>query len=129
MARIFFMAFDDAGQYPLIKQFRNAGHKLVVAQPKYPEFADLLRQQVKAPELFVVDCSKLPSHARESANYIRGLKTYKTTPFILYNVKPEDEAKAREKVPGAVILRNDDLAPAVEAALGSAGSAGPGPKP
>ncbi len=107
------MAFDSAGLYPLIKKLRNGGHKVAVAEPRYPDFYNLLKQQLQPPEVFLCDHSTLPSHARESSNYIRGLKAYRETPFILFNVKPDDEAKAKEKVAGATIL-NDD---AVEAAL------------
>lgn len=107
MARIFFMAFDSAGQTPLIKKLRNAGHKVAITEPKYPAFYDLLKQQNPPPEAFVVDCSKQASHARESCNYVRSLKTYKETPIVLYNVKKEDEAKTREKVANPVILLDD----------------------
>lgn len=107
MARIFFMAFDSADQTPLIKKLRYSGHKVALTEPRYPGFYELLKQQSPAPDVFIVDCSKLPSHARESSNYVRSLRAYKETPFILYNVKKEDEAKAREKVPNAVILFDD----------------------
>lgn len=107
MARIFFMAFDSAGQTPLIKKLRNAGHKVAITEPKYPAFYDLLKQQNPPPEVFVVDCSKQASHARESCNYVRSLKTYKETPILLYNVRKEDEARTREKVTNPVILFDD----------------------
>lgn len=107
MARIFFMAFDRANQTALAKKLRAAGHRLSQAEPRYPEFYELLKQQQPPPEVFVVDCSMMPSHARESCNYLKSLKTYRDLPFLLYNVKKEDEVKAREKVPGAVILFND----------------------
>lgn len=109
MARIFFMAFDSAGQTPLIKKLRAAGHKVAVTEPKYPAFHELLKQQQPPPELFVVDCSKLASHARESSNFIRSLRAHRETSFLLYNVKPEDEAKTRERVPGAVLAFDDRL--------------------
>ena len=107
MARIFFMAFESAGQTPLIKKLRGAGHKLAITEPKYPAFYDLLKQQAPGPDLFIVDCSKQPSHARESCNYVRSLKSYKETPIVLYNVKKEDETKSREKVPNAILLFDD----------------------
>lgn len=125
MARIFFLAFESAGQLPLVKRLRAAGHRLVVAEPRYPEFYALLKQQAQPPELFVCDCSRLPSHARETANYIRGLKPHRDTPFILYNVKPEDEAKALEKVPRARLVSDDDLVPVIAAELSHAERSGP----
>lgn len=115
MARIFFMAFDSAGQTPLIKKLRGAGHKLAITEPKYPAFYELLKQQAPPPDVFVVDCSKQSSHARESSNYVRGMKAYKETPFILYNVKKEDEARTREKVPNATMLFNDAVEKQLEA--------------
>lgn len=109
MARIFFMAFDSAGQTPLIKKLRAAGHKLAITEPTYPSFYDLLKQQVPPPELIVVDCSKSASHARESCNYIRSLKAFKETPLVLYNVKKDDEPKVREKIPNPIILFDDQV--------------------
>lgn len=109
MARLFFMAFDSAGQMNLVKKLRASGHRLAIAQPRYPEFYELLKQQSPAPEAIIVDCSHLASHARESSNYIRGLKTYKETPLILYNVRKEDELRTRERVPNAIILPNDQV--------------------
>lgn len=113
MARIFFMAFEAAGQTPLVKKLRGAGHRLAITEPKYPAFYELLKQQQPPPELFIVDASKFSSHARESSNYVRSLKSFKETPFILYNVKKEDEAKTKERVPGAVVLFNDAVERAV----------------
>lgn len=119
MARLFFMAFDSAGQTSLVKKLRAAGHKLAIAQPRYPEFYELLKQQAPPPEAIIVDCSHLASHARESSNYIRSLKSFKDTPLILYNVKKEDEARTRERVPNAFLLPNDK----VEAQLAEIGLA------
>lgn len=109
MARIFFMAFDQAGQTPLVKKLRNAGHKLAIAEPRYPGFYDLVKQQDPPPQVFVVECGTLASHARESCNYLKGLKSYKDVPFLLYNVKKEDEAKTIAKVPGATLLSTDQV--------------------
>lgn len=117
------MAFDRAGQTPLVKKLRHAGHKVAVAEPKYPDFYNLVKQQSPPPEVFVVDCSLQASHARESSNYLRSLQAHKQTPFLLYNVKKDDEAKTLEKVPGARIVSNDQ----VEQALQALGFAAPAP--
>lgn len=117
MARIFFMAFEAAGQYPLVKRLRNLGHKIILTEPRYPAFYDLLKQQVPAPELFVCDASIQPSHARECGNYIRSLKSHKQTPFILYNVRAADEATTKERVPNAVIVNGDDPLAAIDEAV------------
>jgi hypothetical protein len=124
VARVFFMAFDAAGQTTLVKKLRAAGHRLAVTEPRYPQFYELLKQQAPPPEVFVVDCSTMPSHARESSNYVRGLKAYKEIPFVLYNVKKEDEEKTKAKVPGATILLNDKVEPQL-AAMGLASSPSP----
>jgi hypothetical protein len=65
----------------------------------------------------VLDCSKQPSHARESANYIRGMKAHKTTPFIAYNVRAEDEATTKQRIPGAIVVSGDDPQPTLDALL------------
>lgn len=126
MARLFLMMSESAAPGTLIKQLRAAGHRLIVAEPRYPDFFNLLRQQTEAPELFVVDCSRLANHARESANYVRGLRAHQSTPFILFNVRLEDEGKCREKVPGAVLVRDGNVLPAVEAVLRNPARPSPG---
>ena len=117
MARIFFMAFESAGQYPLVKQLRNLGHKIILTEPRYPAFYELLKQQVPPPDLFMCDASVQPSHARECGNYIRALKNHKQTPFIVYNVRPEDEARTLERIPGATLVAGPDPVPALEKAF------------
>lgn len=117
------MAFEAAGQSPLVKRLRAAGHKVAQSEPKYPAFYDLLKQQAPPPDVFLVDCSHKPSHAFESCNYVRSLKAHKTTPILLYNVRKEDEARARERVPGATLLANDKVEPNLGAVGGAPGAA------
>lgn len=117
MARVFFMAFNDADQVPLIKALRAAGHKLVVAQPKAPEFTDLLRQQLQPPEIVVADMSKRPSQALEAIAYVRGLRAQQTTPFLLYNVKPEDQGRAGQRIAGARLLADGEVLPVLQEIL------------
>jgi hypothetical protein len=107
MARLFVLAFNESEAYVLVKKLRNFGHKVAVAEPKAPEFVTLLKQQVQPIETFVGDCSRQPSHVREAGNYIRSLKAYRDTPFLLYHVKPEDDARTLERVPGARLLRTE----------------------
>jgi CheY-like chemotaxis protein len=111
MTRIFFLAFDSAGQTPLIKKLRNAGHKVVVAQPRYPEFQEMLKQQQPPPEVVLADCSTTPSHTRETCNYIQASKAFQAIPIVMFNVKKEDEARTRERVPKAILLFNDKVDP------------------
>lgn len=107
------MAFEAAGQTPLIKKLRSV-HRLAQTEPRYPAFHDLLKQQVPPPDVFVVDCSQKASHAFESCNYVRSLKAYKATPIVLYNVRKEDDARARERVPGAIVLNDDKVERQIE---------------
>lgn len=126
MARVFLMVFESTGPSTLIKKIRNAGHKVAVAEPRYPAFYALLKQQSTPPEIFVVDCSRLPSHARESCNYIQTLQAYRDARFLLYNVKPEDEAKTLQRVRGARLLRDDDVLPTLERWVTETGPAASG---
>lgn len=117
MARLFLLVFENTNPTPLIKKLRAAGHQLVVSEPRWPGFGALLKQQTRPLDLFLADCSKLPSHARESCNYIQSLKSFKDHPFVLYNVKPEDDGKTLEKVRGARLVRGDDVAPIIDEIL------------
>jgi hypothetical protein len=128
LARLFFMAFEAAGQTPVVKRLRQAGHRLAHTEPKYPAFYDLLKQQAPPPDAFVVDCSLKAHHALESCNYVRSLKAYKTTPIVLYNVKKDDEAKARDRVAGAILLPDDKVEKTL-AGLGFAAASSPPPPP
>ena len=107
MGHVFLLAFDSEGAYQLGKQLRILGHRVTQTPPKAPDFLDLLKQQRIPPDVFVGDCGQRPNLVRESCAYIRGMKAYATTPFLLLNVRPEEQAAAVAKVPGAETVAGD----------------------
>lgn len=117
MGHVFLLAFDSEGAYQLGKQLRILGHRVTQTPPKAPEYIDLLKQQRTPPDVFVGDCGQRPNLVRESCAFIRGMKAYAVTPFLLLNVKPEEQAAALAKVPGAETLPGDKALERVKALL------------
>lgn len=119
VVRVFFMAFDDAGQTHVVKQLQRLGHKVIQSEPRYPDFYRLLKQQSQPPDVIVADCSKRSSHVRESGNYIRGVRVYESIPFIAYNVPQEASQSTRERIPGVVVVNGEDFWSSLEVVLAS----------
>ncbi len=113
---------------PLLAALRKAGYEV-----DYEENPDYhLSQAIKAapPGAVVIDLSRLPSHGREIAIYLRGSKATRHVPIVFVNGAPEKVAAIREKLPDAVYttpaklladlrraIRNAPAAPVVPAQM------------
>ncbi len=71
--------------------------------------------------MIVVDCSRLPSHARETASYLGENKATRSIPLFLINVAEGDLAKTVQKASRATVVSEADLAARLQA-IPSAGS-------
>lgn len=70
---------------------KSSGATVIETEPKWPAFFDAV--QAQRPDLIVIACSRLPSHARDAARYLgEGFNT-RDIPVILVDI-PEDKADA-----------------------------------
>ncbi|HXJ44000.1 MAG TPA: hypothetical protein VNH18_32235 [Bryobacteraceae bacterium] len=86
---------------PLLDALRHAGF-----DPEYDGCADTqeLGRVIRnnPPDAIVIDLSRLPSHGRAVATWLRGSKALRQVPLVFVNGVDEKVAKLREQMPEAV---------------------------
>jgi DNA-binding NarL/FixJ family response regulator len=69
------------------------------------------------PDAFVIDLSRLPSHGREVATFLRGQKVTRHIPIVFVGGPPEKVAAIRKLLPDAVYTAPERLQSALRTAL------------
>jgi hypothetical protein len=64
--------------------------------------AGVIRQSV--PDVVIIDLSRLPSHGREVAVWLRGRKATRHVPLIFVDGEPEKVERVRELLPDALFI-------------------------
>lgn len=94
----------------MIEELESAGHKV-----EYTE--RWTRPRPPLPDAFVIDLSRLPSHGREVAIFLRGSKKTRHIPIIFVGGEPEKVKAIRQQLPDAVYTEAGRLRSAVRAAI------------
>src|ERR1700733_6351707 len=93
--RIFHWKAEEAA--PLIATLKAAGHTV-----EYQERLSSYREARESPpDAFVIDLSRLPSHGREVAIFLRSSKTTRHVPTVFVGGDPEKVAAVRRLIPDA----------------------------
>lgn len=98
MATVVILAFKEADRAPLVDPLKAAGHRVVVLEPKDPDFRLALRG-LEAVDAVVVDLSVKGAHGRECASWITEQKRYRNVPVLLTGVPDGEEDVTKVKVP------------------------------
>jgi len=99
MSVIVVFAFKDGGaRDELVPPLEKAGHRVVVTEPKDPEFRLALRSLPQV-DVVVVDLSKGAPSGRECAAWVTMQRRYRNVPVLLTGVPDGDEDVTRAKVP------------------------------
>jgi CheY-like chemotaxis protein len=69
------------------------------------------------PELFVIDLSRLPSHGREVAGYLRRIKATRNIPILFVDGDPERVKRARNLIPDAEFTTSAGMKNAIKRAI------------
>jgi hypothetical protein len=112
MARIRLIHMKSAEAAPHIAALRRAGHEV-----QYEERARPADIRAGAPEIALIDLTRLPSHGREVAVYFRGTKALRHVPLIFAGGDPEKVKKVREMIPDAVYTSWEKVLSAIKPAL------------
>jgi len=56
------------------------------------------------PDVIVVDLSRLPSHGRETAEYLAQAKATRLIPIVFVGSEPDKVARVKEKVPTGIFI-------------------------
>jgi hypothetical protein len=93
--RIFHWKAEEAA--PLISTLKAAGHTV-----EYQEQVASYREARKSPpDAFVIDLSRLPSHGREVAIFLRSSKATRHVPTVFVGGEPEKVEGVRRLLPDA----------------------------
>lgn len=114
MARLRVLHWREKEAGPLLAALRSAGH-----QVDYEEKSTSLIPSIRAtaPAAVVIDLSRVPSHGRETAVYLRGLKSTRHIPIVFVGGEPEKVDKIRELMPDAVYTKLSGVNGAVKRAI------------
>ena len=99
MSLIVVLTMPEAGHEAELDALRNAGHELVVLEPRFPESREALSSV--RPALVVVDGSHAPSHGRAVASWMAGQPRYRTVPFLFVDVPDREMARVKKELPRA----------------------------
>jgi len=115
MARVRLVHWKASEAAALLAALRGAGH--VVDYEEKLDSAGFRAIRAAPPDAFAIDLSRLPSHGREVAVFIRGQKATRHVPIVFVG-GAEDKVEAIRKVlPDAVYTTAGRLRSAVRAAL------------
>jgi hypothetical protein len=89
----------------------SLGALLVEAEPRWPTFFDVLTRE--RPDVVVISLSRIPSHGREAARYIKDGFNTRNIPVILTDVPTKEIDLTRKAAPTAMIVEQKQLADAV----------------
>lgn len=109
MTKALLLQFDtDPACAQRCEILQKSGVTLVEAEPRWPTFFDAVNEH--QPDIIVIACSTIPSHAFEAARYLgEGFNT-RDIPVILVDVEQKDLARAQESAPRARIVERSALA-------------------
>lgn len=115
MARLCVFHWKAADAEPLLQKLRSAGHQVDYSDKVDPSVFRAVRQS--PPDAFVIDLSRLPSHGREMATFLRGTKATRHIPIVFVNGDPEKVETIRQKLPDAVYTSAVGVRSAIHEAL------------
>jgi DNA-binding NarL/FixJ family response regulator len=118
VATVVVLAFKDAERDALVAPLKAAGHRVVVTEPKDPDFRLALRA-LEAVDVVVVDLSKGAAHGRECAAWVSQQRRFRSVPVLLTGVPDGDEGVTRMKVPFGKRVSAAHIDKAVARAVGS----------
>jgi hypothetical protein len=113
MARVCLFHWKATEAEPLIAALRSAGHKIDY-KDKLANYREL---RVAPPDAVVIDLSRMPSHGRELAVFLRGGKVTRHIPIIFVDGDPEKVEAIRRLLPDAVYTPASRVKGALKSAL------------
>jgi CheY-like chemotaxis protein len=96
-------------------RLRRAGFQAELFCPQAQSAFRDLRE--RAPDAFVIDLSRVPSHGRAVATALRQQKATRSIPIVFLGGDPEKVARTRETLPDAVYAGWDNVRSALRAAI------------
>jgi CheY-like chemotaxis protein len=115
MANIRLIHWNRTEAAAQIETLRTAGHDVAYDEKISPAIGRRIRET--QPDAVVIDLSRLPSHGREVAVYLRGQKSTRDLPLVFAGGAEEKVAAVRQLLPDATYTTLGKLKSAVRAAM------------
>lgn len=113
MRRIHVIHWKPAEAEPLLQAVRKAGFSVdYCEEPQGTLVTRAIRENV--PAAVVIDLSRLPSHGREMAVWLRSRKGTRHVPIVFVGGEPAKVIKLAETLPDAVFTQLAQLAPVLK---------------
>ncbi len=113
MARVCLFHWNAEEARPLLTVLQAAGHSVEL----HGKMASYREVRDRPPDAIVIDLSRLPSHGRELAVFIRGSKSTRHVPIVFVEGEPEKVERVRKLLPDAAYTSLARLRSAVKSAL------------
>lgn len=115
MPRVRILHWKSEEAAPLVEAVRKAGFDPEYdGEPSGPSISRSIR--AKPPAAVLIDLSRLPSHGREVAVWMRNTKSTRHIPIVFVNGEPEKVARVKEVLPDAAFTTTGKLGPALKKA-------------
>jgi hypothetical protein len=118
MPRVRLFHWKAAEAEPLLESLLAAGYE--VDYEERPDYRITQTIRSEMPAAIVIDLSRLPSHGREIAVFLRGAKSTRHIPIVFVDGLPEKVEATRQKLPDAVYTTAGRIAAALKKAIAEA---------
>ncbi|HEY1754092.1 MAG TPA: hypothetical protein VGG72_01755 [Bryobacteraceae bacterium] len=113
MARVRLFHWRAEEAKPLLTLLKAAGYSVDYREP----VSSYREVRSSPPDAIVIDLSRLPSHGREVAVFLRGSKTTRQIPIVFVDGEPEKIEGVRRVLPDAVFTPLSRLRSALRTAI------------
>jgi CheY-like chemotaxis protein len=111
MSRILLVHWNEKEARERSRKLKALGHKTAVLSDTEKRNFESIRES--PPDLFLIDLTRLPSHGRENAGYLRRLKATRHVPILFVDGDATRVSRTRSLLPDADFAKWEDLKSAI----------------
>ena len=108
--------WDEEAAIPLVQKLEAAGYAVNL----HTKGGGLSVREMQKAAAVVIDLSRLPSHGRAVAAWLRGSKSTRGIPIVFVDGEAEKIARVKQDVPDAVYASSKDILGALKKAVANA---------
>src|SRR5690349_12771531 len=105
--KVLFLHFASETRDAKASRLAKSGAQVIVEEPRWPRFSEVARRE--KPVAIVLDFSKAPSHALETADYISKAKDTRDLELFAIHVFDDRRDLLKERVPKIQVFSEREL--------------------